>query len=267
MISEQTISTARQWYDIGVAWLQKGATNLALSHLERAISVFEEIGDLPALTRARYDYLTGLQRLNRHEEVEARVEEVMQGYVELDDASGQARLLALLADSVARMGRLERARVHLNLAAAIAELRGEAGLLKGILEQQARLLLQREAVEPAVQLFKQAEAVAERESLEGEVARFRQERAQALLHLGERPEAIALLEDAQSRFLRKSMVREAIEPLQTLRELYERNGLTQDRSRIEALIHLCGQRLIREQPGPQPPGTPAPGGHARRRGK
>jgi tetratricopeptide (TPR) repeat protein len=133
------------------------------------------------------------------------------------------------------------------------------------LEQQARLLLQREAVEPAVQLFKQAEALADRESLEGEVARFRQERAQALLHLGERPEAIALLEDAQSRFLRRSMVREALESLQTLRELYERNGLTQDRSRIEALIHLCGQRLIREHSGAQAGDASASPGAARRR--
>ena len=265
MISEQTISSAREWYDIGVAWLQKGATNLALSHLERAISVFEEIGDLPALTRARFDYLSGLQRLNRHEEVEARTEEVMQGYVELDDAAGQAQLLALLAESVARMGRLERARVHLNLAAAIAELRGEKALLRSVLEQQARLLLQRESVESSVRLFKQAEAIAEKDALEGEVARFRQERAQALLHLGERAEAIALLEDAQSRFLRKSMVREAIVPLQTLRELYERNGLTQDRSRIEALIHMCGQRLIREQPDMNLPDSSTAPGRLRRR--
>jgi tetratricopeptide (TPR) repeat protein len=250
MISEQTVESARQWYDIGVAWLNKGATNLALSHLERAISVFEEIEDLPALTRARHDYLSGLLRLNRHEEVEARCDEAMRGYVELDDAAGQARLLALLADSVARMGRLERARVHLNLAAAIAGLRGNRKLLRSILEQQSRLLLEREAVEPAVQLLKRAEAIAEEESEEGEIARYRQERAQALLQLGERAEAIALLEDAQSRYLRKGMVREAVEPLQTLRELYERNGLSEDRGRIDALIHLCGQRLIRENAAP-----------------
>jgi len=56
------LQRTRQWYDIGVAWLQKGATNLALSHLERAISVFEEIGDLPALTRARHDYLTATSK-------------------------------------------------------------------------------------------------------------------------------------------------------------------------------------------------------------
>ncbi len=250
MISEQTVTSAREWYEIGVSWMEKGATNLALSHLERAISVFEEIEDLPALTRARHQYLTGLQRLKRDEEVEARCDELMHGYIELDDAGGQARLLALLAESVARMGRIERARVHLNRAAAIAELRGERGLLRTILEQQARLLLQRDLVAPAVERLRKAEAVAEQESLEGEVARFRQQRAQALLHLGERPEAIALLEDAQSRYLRKGMVREAVEPLQTLRELYERNGLSADRSRIEALIHVCGQRLIRENAAP-----------------
>jgi tetratricopeptide (TPR) repeat protein len=250
MISEQTVESARQWHEIGVAWLNKGATNLALSHLERAISVFEEIEDLPALTQARRDYLTGLLKLNRHEEVEARCDEAMRGYIELDDAAGQARLLALLAESVAHMGRLERARVHLNLAAAIAELRGERTLLRSILEQQARLLLQRESIEPAVQLLKRAEAIAEQENEEGEIARYREERAKALLHLGERPEAIALLEDAQSRYLRKGMVRQAVEPLQTLRELYERNGLSEDRNRIGALIHLCGQRLIRENSAP-----------------
>src|SRR5262245_52515902 len=103
MISEQTIESAREWYDIGLSWMAKGATNLALSHLERAISVFEEIRDLPTLTRARHEYLTGLQRLKRDEEVEARCDEVMQGYIELDDAAGQARILALLAESVARM--------------------------------------------------------------------------------------------------------------------------------------------------------------------
>jgi len=263
MISEQTVASARQWRDIGVAWLGKGAPSLALSHLERAISVFAEIADLPALTQARHDYLTGLQRLNRHEEVEARFEEAMAGYIELDDAAGQARLLALLAESVARMGRVERARVHLNLAAAIADLRGGRALLRSVLEQQARLLVQRESVEPAVRLLKKAEAIAEEEGEEGEAARYRQERAQALLHLGERPEAIALLEDAQSRYLRKGMVREAVQPLQTLRELYERNGLTEDRGRIDALIHLCGQRLLAGQAAPAaeaPPGgsRPAP---------
>jgi tetratricopeptide (TPR) repeat protein len=246
MISEQTIESARQWYDIGLTWMKKGAVKLALSHLERAISVFEEIEDLPALTRARHEYLVGLQRLNRHEEVEAKVDEVMGGYIELDDPAGQAEVLGLLAESVAHMGRVERARVHLNLAAALAELRGERALLRRILEQQARLLLQRETIEPAVKLFKKAEAVAEQESEEGEIARFRKERAQALLHLGERPEAIALLEDAQSRYLRRGMVREAVEPLQTLRELYDLNGLTEDRSRVDALIHMCGQRLIRD---------------------
>jgi tetratricopeptide (TPR) repeat protein len=263
MISEQTIESARQWHETGLAWMQKGAANLALSHLERAISVFEEIEDFATLTRARHDYLIGLQRLNRHEEVEARSEEVMTGYLELDDAAGQARLLALLAESVARLGRLERARVHLNRAGAVAELRGERALLQGILEQQARLALERDAVEPAVRLFKQAEDIADEQELEGEVARFRQERAQALLHLGERPEAIALLEDAQSRYLRRGMVREAVEPLQALRELYERNGLTEDKSRIEALIHLCGQRLIRERAGPlagEAPGRPTRSG-------
>jgi tetratricopeptide (TPR) repeat protein len=148
------------------------------------------------------------------------------------------------------MGRVERARVHLNRAAALAELRGERGLMRQILEHQAKLLLQRDLVEPAVLRFKKAEAVAEQEALEGEVARLRQERAKALLHLGERAEAIALMEDAQSRYLRKGMVREAVEPLQALRELYELNGLASDRSRIEALIHMCGQRLIRENSAP-----------------
>ena len=250
MISDQTVEQAHQWYDIGVSWMEKGATNLGLSHLERAISVFEEIHDLPAAIRARHQYLVGLARLKRDEEVEARCEELMRGYIEMDDAAGQAQLLTLLAESVARMGRVERARVHLNLAAAIAELRGDRRMLRLILEQQAQLILQRSLVEPAVQLFKRAEAIADEEALEGEVARFRQVRAQALLHLGERPEAIALLEDAQSRYLRKGMVREAVEPLQTLRELYERNGLTADRSRIEALIHACGQTLIRQNAAP-----------------
>jgi len=258
MISEQTVESARQWYDIGLAWMQKGATKLALSHLERAISVFEEIADLPALTRARHEYLRGLQRLNRHEEVEARYEDVMGGYIEMDDVPGQANVLALLAESVARMGRVERARVHLNLAASLAELRVERSLLRNILEQQARLLLQREAVEPAVQLFKKAEEAAERDEAEEEIARFRQERAKALLQLGERAEAIALLEDVQSRFLRRGMVREAVEPLQSLRELYELNGLTEDRSRVEALIHLCGQRLLRETAEPEADPTRMP---------
>jgi tetratricopeptide (TPR) repeat protein len=182
----------------------------------------------------------------------------MQGYIELDDAEGQARLLTLLAESVARMGRIERARAHLNLAIAIAKMRGAPGLLRLALEQTAVLLEQRELVQPAVQSYAQAEAVAEQQSLEGDVARYRYVRAQALLHLGERAEAIALLEDAQSRFLRRGMVREAVEPLQILRELYERNGLAADRSRVEALIHLCGQRLIRESPAPNPAEDPRP---------
>jgi tetratricopeptide (TPR) repeat protein len=253
MISDQTVTTARQWHDIGVSWLEKGAPNLALSHLERAISVFEEIRDLPALTKARHDYLTGLSLLKRDEEVEARFEDCMRGYIALDDAAGQARLLALLAESVARVGRVERARVHLNRAAAIAELRGNRGLLRAILEQQAQLLVQRDMIEPAVQRFKQAEALAELEAQEGEVARLRQERAQALLNLGERGEAIALLEDAQSRFLRKGLVREAVEPLKILKALYERAGMMEDRSRVEALVHMCGQKMIHAEGATQRP--------------
>ncbi len=255
MVSRQSIERAQEWYSTGVNWIERDAVNLGISHLERAISVFEELGDAQAITRARHHRLNGLHKQKRYDEVETGFELVMQGYRQQEDSYGQALLLALLADSVARQSRWERALTHLNLAQAIAETAREAPLLAAICYRQSQLFLQQGDVEQAVRLLKRAEEKALEAGLEPEAAWMRTAQAQALTHLGERAEAIALLEDAQTRLMRLRCFRDALEPLKALEELYDFAKQWGDKGRVAELVHWCGQHVI------QGPADKAPAFH------
>ncbi|HUJ73688.1 MAG TPA: hypothetical protein VL359_02475, partial [bacterium] len=154
MISRDTVLRAHQWYQVGVSWVEKDAANMGLTYLERAISVFAEAGDRKRLIHAQHQRLVALYKMRQDEEVESHYEEVMQGYLELEDGYGQALLLSLVAQSVARQGRWERALVHLNLAVTLAQAQGDQRLLSFLLARQATLLLEREDVQPALRLLK-----------------------------------------------------------------------------------------------------------------
>ncbi len=259
MISKDTIESARSWYVTGVGWIEKEAVNLGITYLERAIPVLREIGDPIRVTRALHHRLLGLQRTDRHDEVETGAEEVLQAYASRQDAYGQALLLAHLSESVARLGRWERAMVHLNLAEAIATAAGERGMLRYVLERQARLFLERESSVQAIRLLKRAESSAAEDGLTGEAARLRSAQGAALARMGERSEAVGVLEDAQSRFMSQGRFREALDALAMLSRIYESTGQWEEQNRTKELMHLCGQKVLKRENERKPrraPGEP-----------
>jgi tetratricopeptide (TPR) repeat protein len=244
-LSANSAENARNWYATGIGWIEKEAANLGLTYLERAIPLFEELGDALRATRARHHRLIGLQRTERHDEVETGAQEVLEGYGRLDDGYGQALAHAHLAESIARLGRWERAMTHLNLAEAIAAARRENAVLRYALERQARLFLERESSVQAVRLLKRAEALATEEGLESEAARHRAAQGAALARMGERSEAVGLLEDAQRRLIKQNRYREALESLAMLGRIYESTGQFEEQNRTKELMHLCGQQVIK----------------------
>ncbi|MBI4084245.1 MAG: hypothetical protein HY423_16690 [Candidatus Lambdaproteobacteria bacterium] len=247
MIEQETIQAAKAWCSTGVAWIEKNALNLGLSYLNKAIPVFEEIGDGAWLTYARHQRLEGLRKQGRHEQVEVGWEEVMDGYARLDDPYGKALLLVHVAESIAGLGRRERALVYLNLAGALAEAHGHTELHCHVLWQQAQLFLALGNVVKAVRLYGEAEAVADRHGAEPLAVQYRFNRAQALIELGERSEAAALLEDVQSRFRRQERHRDALEALALLGRLYQEMGQADEQQRVAGLIHASGQTLLGEE--------------------
>jgi len=243
--STTSAENARIWYATGIGWIEKEAANLGLTYLERAIPLFEEMGDALRVTRARHHRLIGLQRTERHDEVEAEAQEVLEGYGQLDNAYGQALALAHLAESVARLGRWERAMTHLNLAETVATAKGERGVLRYVLERQARLYVERESSVQAVRLYKRAETLAAEDGEDSEAARHRASQGTALARMGERSEAVGLLENAQRQLLKQNRYREALESLAMLSRIYESTGQFEEQGRTKELMHLCGQQVIR----------------------
>ncbi len=260
MISKESLESARSWYATGIGWIEKEAANLGITYLERAIPVFREAGDGKLVARALHHRLLGLQRTERHDEVETGAEEVLHTYGRLKDLYGQALLLAHLSESIARLGRWERALAHLHLAEAIATAAGEQSVLRYVLERQARLFLERESSVQALRLLKRAEASGAEEGLAGEVARLRAAQGAALARMGERSEAVGVLEDAQSRYMAQGAFREALEALAMLSRIYESTGQFEEQNRTKALMHLCGQKVLKrddERKRRRPPGEPA----------
>jgi hypothetical protein len=264
MIPQDAASAARGAYATGVEWIAKDAIRLGMGYLERAIAMFEELGDRTALTRARHQRLLGFLRGGRDEAVESACDEVMAGYLRLGDIYGQALLLSHLAESVARQGRWERAMVHLNLADALAQAGSQGLLQRYVLYRQARLYLERDNVALAARLLKLAEASAAEEGRPEEVARLRAVAGAALARLGERSEAVVLLEDAQRSHVHAGRFREAVEALTTLAEVYEATGQAEELTRVQELKHFCGQKVIRGRDerrlrsGWEPPVDPPP---------
>lgn len=252
-------TNARTWYATGIGWIEREAVNLGITYLERAIPALEELGDAPRVTRARHHRLLGLQRSDRHDEVETGMPEVLDGYRRLDNAYGHALALAHLAGSIAQLGRWERAMAHLNLAEASAAARAERAVLRYVLERQAQLHLQRESFTQALRLLRRAEASAAEDAREDEVARYRAAQGTALARMGERAQAVGVLEDVRARFMNLGRHREALEILALLSRIYESTGQFEEQARVKELMHQCGQKVLRgaeERKRRRAPGEP-----------
>ena len=246
MIGHETVDAAKKWCDIGSNWINNGAVKLGLNYIDRAIAVFSENVEVNWMTYARHCKLDGLRRTGWEEEAEAMSEEVMRGYLEMKDAYGQALLLTHLAECMASQGRKERALVNLNLATAISEAHGLNTLLAYVLAERARVSIERENLIDVIRMFRRAEVLLEREGLEMEALHLRYSAAEAMVRLGERADAVAFLEDLQTKLMRGHKFREALEPLNLLGQLYEESGSWDERERITELVHLCGQSIVQE---------------------
>jgi tetratricopeptide (TPR) repeat protein len=197
--------------------------------------------------------------VERHDEVETDVTAVLEGYASEENAYGQALVLAHLSESIARLGRWERAMTHLNLAESIATAKGERLVLRYAVERQARMFEERETPVQAVRLFKRAEALAREDGQDAEAARYRASQGAALARMGERSEAVGLLEDAQRRLMGQKRFREALESLALLSRIYESTGQFEEQNRTKEVMHLCGQQVIRsgdERKRRRAPGEP-----------
>ncbi|MCH8844458.1 MAG: hypothetical protein IID61_15975 [SAR324 cluster bacterium] len=244
MIDEDTIESAKSWCDLGAQWISKKAHSTGIQYIERAIAVFEEAGDLRWLTYSRHQHLNALKALHRDEEVESFSEDVLQGYLRLDDSYGKALVLSHVAESMVRLGRWERAMARLNLAEAVAR-SGQFNILHAyICSQRARMYLVRDNVLQASRQFRAAEAVLQSDGNLDEASRNRLAAAEALVRLGERSEAIALLEDVQNHLFRRNRYREALQSLTLLSRLYEEVKMWDDKNRVGELIHFCGQYIL-----------------------
>lgn len=256
MIDEKTIESAKRWCRTGVQWVEKNAVNSGLGYLDQAIAAFEEAGDLSWLTYARHQRLQALKLRSSSDDLEVLGEDVLRGYAKLDDSYGKALTLSHLAESMAEQGRWENAMARLNLAAAAAESAGHEGLLAYILMQRGELHLEHRGDLQAVRLFRRAETVFQGQGLDDDAARSRLAAAEALVKLGERPEAIALLEDVQNHFFTRSQYREALGPLSLLVRLYDRAEMLEDKNRVSELVHYCGQYILQGAPDVTPRSKP-----------
>jgi tetratricopeptide (TPR) repeat protein len=214
--------------------------------------VFAEANDLQHLTYARHYKLLGLKLAERFEELERLFADTMEGYTELGDTYGQSLLLSHLAEAQSAQGRWERAFSLFNLACVVAENDGHGEVVSHVLWQQGQLCRQRDNLTQAIKLFQRAEGLLAKEESRERLVQFRYLRAQALSLLGETAEAMALLEDVQTHLVRGERSQAAMEPLSLLRQLYEDEGMSEERARVTQLMHLSGQRMIQTDLLPRP---------------
>ena len=252
MLSPETRESARTWYETGVRRVEAESVSIGLNYLDRAIAVFAEAEELPEATHARHYKLFGMKLDDRFDEVEGLFANVMQGYTELGDTYGQALLLAHLAETQAAQGRWERAYSLFNLASVVAENDAHRDVVTHVLWQQGQLCRQRDNLTQAIVLFQRAETLLAKEDPPDRLVQFRFLRAQALSQLGETAEAIALLEDVQTYLVRSERSQAAMEPLTLLRQLYEDEGMLEERARISKLMNFSGQRMIQQDMLPRP---------------
>jgi tetratricopeptide (TPR) repeat protein len=244
MIDEKTLESAKHWCKVGAQWVDKGAHTTGIRYLDQAIAVFEEVKDLSWLTYARHQKLQALRSREALEDAERLADDVLRGYAALDDSYGKALALSHSADCAGRLGRGDAAAARLNLASAVAESAGHPSLLAYILMQKGGTKLEQGCALSAMRDYRRAEALFQKQSLDDDAAKSRCAAAEVLALLGERAEAIAMLEDTQSHFFTKKSYRDALRPLSLLKTLYDQARLNEDRMRVQELIHYCGQYII-----------------------
>jgi tetratricopeptide (TPR) repeat protein len=244
MIDEKTLESAKHWCKVGAQWVDKGAHTTGIRYLDQAIAVFEDVKDLSWLTYARHQKLQALRSREALEDAERLADDVLRGYAALDDSYGKALALSHSADCAGRLGRSAAAAARLNLAAAVAESAGHESLLAYIRMQKGATELEQGCELAAVRDYRHAEAAFQRQNLADDAAKSRCAAAEVIARLGERAEAIAMLEDTQSYFFTKKSYRDALRPLSLLKTLYEQAQLNEDRMRVQDLIHYCGQYII-----------------------
>jgi len=253
VIAQETIDSAKKWYQTGVARIRQSSFNQGLSYLDKAVAVFQEINDLRNLTHALHYKLLAYKLDERYEEIEGQFPDVMDGYTMLDDSYGQSLLLCHFAESLAKQSRHGRALGYYNLSAALAEKVMNLPLWCYVLENHGMLYQERRNQIQALRLFELGEELAEEAGLTLQFNRCRMARSQTLLDLGEQGEALAMLEDVQVRLMHAEQYREAVDVLSALRKLYSSTDMDDDRNRVTRLLHLCGQHILRtdsERVGP-----------------
>lgn len=244
MITNDTFLTAVNWYETGAHRVTHDSVNLGLTYLDKAIAVFVEMKDIPRTAHARHYKLLGMKLAERFEDVERLFADTMAGYTQLENTYGQSLLLSHLAETLIGLGRWEMACGYYNLAAVVAENDQQPEVLAYIYLRQGALFGKRDDLLQADRVFRRAEQLAESTGNLTALARCRFLRGETLSRIGEVSEAVALLEDAQSRCLRRHAHQQALGPLTLLKSIYDESGMDEDRSRISQLIHLCGQRMI-----------------------
>ena len=247
MIGQETLQSAIKWTEIGARWIENGAVRLGLNYLDRAISAFGENDELAWEVFAKHHKLAGLKVSGREDQAVAMFEEVMQGYTVMEDSYGKALLLAHLAECLSQQGRNERAMAHLNLAYSIAGSVTALPLQAHILVLQATLTAQRNNLLFAVKLFRKAEGLLEQAGEPYSALEVRFMATRELARLGERSDAIALLEDIQNKLLSERLYRKAVESLALLSRLYEEMEMWEEKNRVSQLVYLCGQSMTKDE--------------------
>lgn len=251
MIEQQTVEAAKGWCRTGESWIEKGATNLGMNYLDKAIPVFREIDDDSWLTYTLHLKLKAYKQQDQFEQVDSMFEAVMAGYVRLDDNYGKALLLMHHGESVSRHGHQERALAVFNLALEITEGQDAKDLAAFILKNIADIYLDRGTYLQALRMLRRAEQYLDDAENIDESTRVRQMMAEALSAMGESGEAIALLEDVQTRLWDRKQYREAVKPLTLLNKLYTATKAAEDKERIGQLLHWAAQRVIHEDDNPE----------------
>ena len=258
MIAQETMQSAIKWCDIGARWIENGAVRLGLNYLDRAISVFSENDDQSWVTFASHHKLSGLAQSGREDQAIAMFDEVMHGYNLLGDDYGKGLLLSHLAECLFHQGRNERAMAHLNLAFSIAKSANEVGLQAHIMSLQAMLTARRNNLLLAIRHYREAESLLEGEGEEDSALYLRFLATKEMTRLGELSDAVALLEDTQSRLMTKREYRKAVEPLSLLSRLYEEMEMWEEKNRVSQLVYLCGQSITKDETMRRLPGEGRP---------
>ncbi len=247
MFSPHTVQTAHNWYQKGVSWVYKQSTHAGITHLDKALAVFDENGDLHMATLARHHKMLAFCIEGKGEEAENLFPQIMQGYVHLDELYGKALLLCHLADSITDELHWPRAVGHYRTAAELAAW-GEFKLLHAhVLVRQASLFKERDNLSTAIDLFQQARRLTVSHLHSATYSEALLILSQCFIQMGEPSEAAPLLEELQNLLTKQHRLKEALEPLVLLSRLYDQVGMEQDQLRVSQKLHICGQRALNTQ--------------------